>query len=119
MGRRNPQNGPFIPMDNHNSLDTIRRELIKLLEADSCGARELSQALHQSEKEIYEHLQHVALSLQSEGKQLMMEPPVCLHCGFVFSVRKRTTPPGRCPKCRRTRISRPKFKVCPADRSRL
>jgi len=103
-----------MPMDNQSPSDTIRKELTKLLEADSCGVRELSQALHQSEKEIYEHLNHVAQSLHAEGKQLLIEPPVCLHCGFVFSDRKRPAPPGRCPQCRRTRISRPKFKVCPA-----
>jgi hypothetical protein len=39
--------------------DTIRRQIISLLAEGPQGARELSQAVHQSEKEVYDHLAHI------------------------------------------------------------
>jgi predicted Zn-ribbon and HTH transcriptional regulator len=98
-------------MDEHQIDDTIRRQLIRYLEEDSHGVRELSQTLHQSEKEIYEHLVHVEKTLRSEGKRLVMEPSICLQCGFVFAKRTRTAPPGRCPQCKKTRIRRPRYRI--------
>ncbi len=90
---------------------TIRRRLILRLEAGECGVRELSQELHQSEKEIYRHLEHVGRTLRQEGGLLVVRPPCCLQCGYLFKDRTRTTPPGRCPRCRSTRIGRARYRV--------
>jgi predicted Zn-ribbon and HTH transcriptional regulator len=91
---------------------TIRRQIVELLTAGSMGARELSQELHQSEKEIYTHLEHIGRSLKTAGKRLVIEPPVCLSCGFLFEDRDRPQPPGRCPQCRKTHIRRPRYWIC-------
>jgi transcriptional regulator len=91
--------------------DTIRRQIISLLGEGPQGARELSQAVHQSEKEVYDHLAHIERSLKTEGHRLIIEPPVCLNCGFVFEHRRRPQPPGHCPRCRKTRISRPRYRI--------
>jgi len=90
---------------------TIRRRLIELLGAGTCGVRELSQELHQSEKEIYDHLEHIDRSLKPGGKRLVIEPSICLACGFVFEDRKRLQPPGHCPQCKKTRIRRPRYAI--------
>lgn len=90
---------------------TIRKQLIELLQAGPCGVRELSQELHQSEKEIYDHLEHIERTLKSEGKRLVIEPSRCLACGFVFEHRKRPNPPGHCPQCKKTRIRRPRYAI--------
>lgn len=90
---------------------TIRRQIINLLCEAPLGARELSQAVHQSEKEIYAHLAHIERSLKAEGRRLVIEPPVCLNCGFVFEHRQRPQPPGHCPRCRKTRVSRPRYRI--------
>jgi hypothetical protein len=90
---------------------TIRRQLIELLSAGTCGVRELSQELHQSEKEIYDHLIHIERSLKPGGKQLVIEPSICQACGFVFAERKRPQPPGRCPQCKKTHIRRPRYAI--------
>ena len=90
---------------------SIRRRIIGLLETGPQDARTLSQELHQSEKEIYAHLGHVALSLKTQGRRLVIEPPVCLGCGFVFQERNRPHPPGHCPRCRKTRIRRPCYAI--------
>ena len=84
---------------------------MELLSAGTCGVRELSQELHQSEKEIYEHLQHIERSLHPGGKRLVIEPPVCLACGFVFTGRTRPQPPGHCPQCKKTHIRRPRYTI--------
>jgi hypothetical protein len=92
-------------------LQTIRRQLIELLSAGTCGVRELSQELHQSEKEIYDHLEHIERSLKASGKRLVIEPSACLSCGFVFEHRTRPQPPGHCPQCKKTRIRRPRYAI--------
>ena len=93
------------------AVSTIRKQLIELLSAGTCGVRELSQELHQSEKEIYDHLRHIERSLKSGDKRLVIEPPVCLACGFVFIDRSRPQPPGHCPQCKKTRIRRPRYTI--------
>jgi len=75
------------------------------------NAIELSQDLGIREKEVYEHLPHIALSVASQGKMLVIEPSRCLKCGYIFEGRKRFTRPGRCPQCRETHIQRPTFRV--------
>lgn len=100
-------------MDQLNPSEggTIRRRIIDLLAVEPMGARELSQALHQAEKEIYDHLEHIGHTLKAEGRRLVIEPPVCLHCGYVFEDRRRPQPPGHCPRCRKTRIRRPRYAI--------
>lgn len=92
-------------------IGTIREQLLALLDSGVCGVRELSQELHQSEKEIYDHLKHIEHSLRSTGRRLLIEPATCLACGFVFVNRSRPQPPSRCPKCRKTRIRRPTYTI--------
>ncbi|MDR2549202.1 MAG: transcriptional regulator [Desulfobulbus sp.] len=90
---------------------SIRRRIIELLEIGPQDARTLSQQLHQSEKEIYAHLDHVDRSLKARGRRLVIEPPVCLGCGFVFKERNRPNPPGHCPRCHKTRIQKPCYVI--------
>ena len=90
---------------------TLRCQLIARLEAGACGVRELSQELHQSEKEIYRHLEHVGRTVRRAGGCLAVKAALCQQCGYVFKDRTRTTPPGRCPQCRSTRIRRPRYFV--------
>lgn len=96
---------------------TIRHQLIALLQEEGpLSVRELSQALHQAEKDLYAHLAHIEQSLKKEGLRLAMEPAVCHHCGFVFSNRQRPQPPGRCPVCKRSHIQRPRYAVAAGTR---
>lgn len=92
-------------------MTTVRRALQQLLENEASSAHELSQALHVSEKDLYAHLEHVARSLRPTGRRLVVEPFACLACGFCFKERRRFTTPGRCPRCRRTRIETPRFRI--------
>jgi predicted Zn-ribbon and HTH transcriptional regulator len=92
-------------------MKTIRQQMIALLDETEMSARELSQVLGIREKDIYGHLEHISRSLKSKGKKVFIQPSVCLACGFVFEDRKRFTRPGRCPKCKKTRLQWPTYRV--------
>ena len=92
-------------------MKTIRQQLIEILNEGERAAIDLSQDVGIGEKEVYEHLPHIARSVASKGKELVIAPARCLKCGYVFEGRKRFTRPGRCPKCRETHIQRPTFRV--------
>ena len=88
-------------------MKTHRQEILQLLEQGPISARELSQMLRIKEKEIYEHLPHVARSLAGQGHKLTVQPFACLKCGYIFKERKRFTRPGRCPQCKATHLEEP------------
>jgi hypothetical protein len=92
-------------------MSTIRQQIIAVLEHGPCDARDISQEVGISEKEVYTHLPHASKSVAQKGKKLHIQPPECLACGFVFSKRSRFTRPGRCPKCKSQRIKNPYFEV--------
>ncbi len=91
--------------------NTLRQEMIRLLEQEPRDARELSQLLGIKEKEVYEHLAHIAKSVKAQKKKLVVLPFRCLSCGFVFEERRRYTRPGRCPICKDSRVEYPLYKV--------
>jgi len=85
--------------------------MIFLLQEGEHSARDLSQALSIMEREVYAHLDHVAKSAQASGSKLIVSPPLCLDCGFVFANRQRFTKPGKCPCCRGSHIRPPSFSI--------
>jgi hypothetical protein len=91
---------------------SIRQEIIDLLRGGPLSAKEISRALRVREREVYEHLGHVRLSLAAaKGERLEVEPSRCLGCGYVFRKRHRLTAPSRCPICRGSHISEPRYQV--------
>jgi predicted Zn-ribbon and HTH transcriptional regulator len=91
---------------------TLRQRMIALLEDEECDVRDISKVLHISEKEVGDHLVHIRRSLSATRQTLEIRPAECLACGFVFKDRRRFSRPGRCPRCRQTRISMPRFYIC-------
>lgn len=98
-------------MPDESPQQTLRQELIALLEEGACDQRDISQALRISEKEVPDHLAHVRRSLAAAGRTLEIQPAECLACGFVFKERRRFSRPGRCPRCKQTRIALPRFHI--------
>ncbi|MBW2124061.1 MAG: transcriptional regulator [Deltaproteobacteria bacterium] len=90
---------------------TIRQQIIGVLSEKALTARDLSRVLGIREREVYDHLVHIARSLSAQNKSLVTMPYRCLGCGYVFDKRKRLTRPGRCPRCRGERIEEPRFQV--------
>jgi predicted Zn-ribbon and HTH transcriptional regulator len=91
-------------------MGTIRQTIAFVLKDQEMTAKEISQAVGIREKEVYEHLVHVARSKPLEGK-FMHIPSLCRHCGFVFKKRDRLTPPGKCFICRSESITPPRFVI--------
>jgi predicted Zn-ribbon and HTH transcriptional regulator len=72
---------------------------------------QLAQSLGQSEKEVMSHLPHVALSVAAHGGRFEVQAAKCRDCGYLYKDRRRLQPPGRCPRCRQSRIDGPWYRV--------
>lgn len=95
-----------------NHSQTLRQLIVALLDQKEMTARELSQMLGIREREVYDHLFHVARSVAARGKRrLTILPFRCLSCGYLFEERRRFTRPSRCPKCKRTRLEIPTYRL--------
>jgi len=91
-------------------MNTLRQMLKELLLEESLSTLELSQRLSLPEKEVLDHLTHLARA-PGPGLQFQIVPAVCKACGFAFKKRKRLTTPSRCPLCRHEAIRRPRFSL--------
>ena len=105
MRRQKPKE-PFVPAERH---ETIRKEILSLLLDQTLSAKDISAEVHISEKDVYEHLEHIARSTHKTGHHLTVIPAECLKCGFVFRKRERLNKPGRCPLCHEEKIQEPIF----------
>lgn len=92
-------------------MPTIRQQLIDLLEKHAMNTKEISGQLHIGEKEVYKHLEHINKSVKALNKKLMVTPYECLLCGYVFQDRRRFSPPGRCPKCKKSHIKTATYQI--------
>jgi predicted Zn-ribbon and HTH transcriptional regulator len=97
---------------------TVRQSLRDELLAGAATARDLSRRVGIPERDVAGHLAHLERSVRRSGERLVVEPPVCLACGFTFTHRDRHryTRPGRCPECHARRISLPTFRIEGAKR---
>jgi len=94
-------------------VKTIRQDMAALLNEEECTARDLSVSVGVSEKEVYEHLSHIAKTVMIQNKTLVIRPFECRHCGYVFKDRKRLSRPGRCPKCKGSYLKSAAYKISP------
>jgi len=93
------------------SGQTIRQKIISALEGQILSARDLSSDVGVSEKEVYEHLEHIHRTIAKSGQPLVVTPAVCKKCGFLFRKRSRLKKPGKCPVCRSEFIKEPMFTI--------
>lgn len=89
-------------------MHTLRQMIKVLLLAETLSSLELSQRLSLSEKEVLDHLPHIARA-PGPGYRFQMTPAVCKNCGFAFKKRERLTIPSRCPICQHESMRRPRF----------
>jgi predicted Zn-ribbon and HTH transcriptional regulator len=96
---------------------TVREALRRALrEGSGATARELSARVGIRERDVAEHLSHLARSAEARGERLVVEPASCLACGYAFRNRDRLSRPSACPRCRSTRIDAPVFRIDDASR---
>lgn len=85
---------------------------------DPLTAREIAVELGLSpgagERIVYEHLKHLAKSIwrRSRGREsLVMTPPRCRKCGYVFKDLREPRKPSKCPRCKSQLIDPPRFRI--------
>ena len=88
---------------------TLRKKIAKALDEKFLDALEISKLFGIREREVLDHLQHIAKS--AHPKRFTVEPASCKQCGFSFKKRTRLNTPGRCPVCKSESISPPRFKI--------
>ncbi|MHA1588422.1 MAG: transcriptional regulator [Candidatus Thorarchaeota archaeon] len=84
-------------------MTTRRKSIAELLEKSEhpMTAQDICSILDiESRSIVYEDIEHIAKSVRSSGKQLLIRPASCGKCGYVFSSRKVASRPSKCPKCR-------------------
>lgn len=111
MTRKRDERGEPGPRPPAARGETVRDSLQRALRDGPATLQELSGTVGVAEKQLIDHLEHLARSLERQGQRLDVEPSRCLACGFVFDARKRLAKPGRCPECKSTRISQPRFGI--------
>lgn len=94
---------------------TWREKLYVELRKGPQTIRELSILIGAQQKDLIEHLAHLERSLARTDERLAVDPARCLVCGFAFTERTRLAKPGRCPGCKSSRITLPRFSIQPAD----
>jgi predicted Zn-ribbon and HTH transcriptional regulator len=85
--------------------------MLALLNDKEMTAREISQAIGIREREVYEHLPHVARSAATQRRKLVVLPFSCMSCGYLFEERQRFTRPSRCPRCKKTHLETPVYRL--------
>ncbi len=93
--------------------NTRRERIVKILSAsEPVSLEDLCQELRIFDKRIIlDDLHHIALTLKKKDSKLVMVPPTCQRCGFIFKGLKKPKMPSRCPKCKNERISSPLFQI--------
>ncbi len=100
---------PCIPVERK---ETIRQTILGILEVMVLSAKEISTQVAITEKEVYEHLEHIRKTATGKkGYKLKVYPPVCKKCGFEFIKRDKLRKPGKCPVCRSESIKEPLFSI--------
>uniref|UniRef100_A0A7C4NL82 Transcriptional regulator n=1 Tax=Ignisphaera aggregans TaxID=334771 RepID=A0A7C4NL82_9CREN len=88
--------------------------MVKLLESieEPITAEDIASSLDIDVNNVYIHLAHLAKTVRrsSSGKKaLLMVPPRCRECGYIFKDLDKPKKPSKCPRCRSERIEHPRF----------
>ena len=70
----------------------------------------LARELGLKRGDVEDDLRHALRSARAAGHQIFVIPASCRSCGFTFDEEKLSKP-GKCPKCRRTRLYEPQIGV--------
>lgn len=88
---------------------TARQRLIELLRERDATASEASRELGMPEKQVYNYVEDLRMSLRDRDESLLVMPSECMECGFNEFTESLN--PSRCPECRSERLSEPVFRI--------
>ncbi len=93
--------------------DSVRKRIIRVLESspEPLDVDAIANIIGiENPREIYEHLKHIAKSIRkSDTKNLLMMPPKCKKCGYIFKDLDVPKKPSKCPRCKSELIEPPRF----------
>ncbi len=106
--------------DVHNFMPdlTIRQMISEVIKGKMLTAKEISKTLGIKEKDVLEHLKHVAKTGGRKGR-FVIAPPFCHKCSFVFKKRNRIGTPSRCPLCRSEGIAEARYGIETNEKNEL
>ncbi|MFB6236077.1 MAG: transcriptional regulator [Halopenitus sp.] len=88
---------------------TTRQRIAEELRESPATASELAETLALPTPVVYEHLEHVAQSVE-EDEEFLVAPPECNDCGFD-RFDDPVNYPSRCPECKSENIAEPAFTI--------
>jgi predicted Zn-ribbon and HTH transcriptional regulator len=90
---------------------TTRQRVLDALRAEPATVSELSTRVGAPRSALYDHLRHVARSLEGDGdERFLVAPPECRDCGFA-DFDDPVNHPSRCPRCRSESLDEATFVV--------
>lgn len=99
-------------MDPHGLGQTRRERLRELLltTEDGLSLDQIEKILEVKRQVLIADLEHLRLSFKNRRATLMMVPPSCTTCGYVFRLDVPKAP-SKCPSCKSRGLSAPIFKA--------
>lgn len=94
-------------------LGMTRRERLRelLLSTDEGLTLEQIERILEVKRQVaIADLEHLRLSFRNRRATLLMVPPACTTCGYVFRL-DAPKAPSRCPSCKSRALSDPVFKA--------
>lgn len=82
---------------------TRRQHILELIGKEPRSVSSLALAMGMRRGEVADDLEHAIRSARATGARIRILPASCRSCGFTFGPEKLMKP-GKCPKCRGTRI---------------
>jgi predicted Zn-ribbon and HTH transcriptional regulator len=89
---------------------TRRERIADLLVGQVLAPSELAAELDATPETVLDDLEHVARSLESGDRDLLVAPPTCRDCGFE-GFDDPLNLPFRCPECRSESIAEPEVTI--------
>ena len=89
---------------------TTRERIADVLRAEAATPSALSTRVGTARSAVYDHLRHVARSLDGSDEELLVSPPTCRDCGFD-GFDDPINHPSTCPACRSEGVAEPAFRI--------
>ena len=99
--------------DERTALGQTRRERLRDLlfsSDDGLSLDDIEKLLEARRSTVIAAREHLRLSFKHQDATLLMVPPSCTQCGFVFRLESPKAP-SRCPQCKSRALSMPIFKA--------
>lgn len=104
---------PSPPEGGEGRLGRTRRERLRdlLLGTDQGLSLDVIEKLLEAPRStIIKDLEHLRLSFKHQEATLLMVPPSCETCGYVFRLEVPKAP-SKCPSCKSRDLTQPIFKA--------